>query len=122
MPYRIERLTNWTRLLLKKGSLAMKSASGRSCAIIPECRADLPAGGGILHGNLQPHRPGRQLRLSDCNLGTHCIGWVLLHTRNGERALEICFRLRRTQLRQLERDFAGYAMDFSLVPTFIFCF
>src|SRR5262249_44817289 len=49
-------------------------------------------------------------------------GLRLLRTRNGERALEICSRLRRTQLRQLERDFAGYAMDFRLVPTFLCCF
>src|SRR5262245_28544280 len=53
---------------------------------------------------------------------TQLPGFCLLGTRNGERALEICFRLRRTQLRQLERDFAGYAMDFRLVPTFPCCF
>src|SRR5215469_3349661 len=46
----------------------------------------------------------------------------LLRVRNRERALEICSRLRRTQLRQLERDFAGYAMDFRLVPAFPCCF
>ena len=41
---------------------------------------------------------------------------------NRERALEICSRLRRTQLRQLQRDFALYAIDFCLVPPFPCCF
>src|SRR5215813_3613223 len=49
-------------------------------------------------------------------------GLRLVRTRNGERALEICSRLRRTQLRQLQRNLAGYAMDFGLVPTFLCCF
>jgi len=43
-------------------------------------------------------------------------------TRATLSAREICFRLRRTQLRQLERDFAGYTMDFRLEPTFLCCF
>jgi len=49
---------------------------------------------------------------------TQLPGFCLLRMRNRERALEICSRLRRTQLWQLERDFAGYAMDFRLVPAF----
>src|SRR5215471_5184763 len=53
---------------------------------------------------------------------TQLPGFCLLRMRNRERALEIWSRLRRTQLRQLERDFAGYTMDFCLVPTFLCCF
>ena len=52
---------------------------------------------------------------------------MLIAARNSQdfaccaRALEICFSLRRTQLRQLQRDFAAYAIYFCLVPPFLCC-
>src|SRR5262249_46325899 len=49
-------------------------------------------------------------------------GFCLLGLRDCERALETCSRLRPTQLRQLQRDFALYAIDFCLVPPFLCCF
>src|SRR5215831_8609126 len=57
--------------------------------------------------------------LAGAHRRTQLPGLRLLRTRNGERALEICSRLRRTQLRQLQRDFALYAIDFCLVPPFL---
>jgi hypothetical protein len=43
-------------------------------------------------------------------------GLYLLLTRDGERTLEICFRFRRIPLRRFQRDFAGNAIDFGLLP------
>src|SRR5215472_8011857 len=45
----------------------------------------------------------------------------VLRTGNGERALKITFSLRRPQMRQLQRDFTGYANCFCLVPAFACC-
>ena len=46
-------------------------------------------------------------------------GLGLLRTRNGERTFKKCFRSRRTELRQPQRDFAAYAIDLCFVPAFI---
>src|SRR5262249_2324052 len=45
----------------------------------------------------------------------------LLHTGDGERSLKIFFSWRRTYMRQLQRDFAGYANYFCFVPAFVCC-
>jgi hypothetical protein len=42
----------------------------------------------------------------------------LPRTRDRERALEIFFGLRRTELRQLQRDLTAYAIDFRFVLAF----
>jgi hypothetical protein len=67
-------LTNWTRRLLKKGSVPTKSASGRSRA--NAAKADSISSRVLALWNLQAHRAGSRFHIPYRRLGTRHVGRI----------------------------------------------